>query len=532
MLPSSRYRCAPPSPCAVPPLLRFLMPASPSVQRSNKRHDIERAKVFQMTRHLKIRLEYAKLKVERGWTGSNLDQVENLFFNYQGARNIARKVKEDKERAAQQIKERARLTSSINAVIAPDLVKEKEKAPALSSTKGPTTMEASMTAMDVDSDADADGEEDDDVQTPVADSAQPAPKIKTPPARLITPPATRSPTKTTLGTPSTPVYRPPQPPPAMSSPRTGSTVFKAAAQAVAGRHPQPHMPGMPSLPGPSLLPSFGSPVRPPVLIPPPQPFKGPLGKAGAPQLLKLPTGQLFCIVPAHGHPHLPPAVLPVPPHEVERHKKTMTEEQWKAIPVLPHPMLPGFTPGAGPSRIVASPAPKSAGVAPGKPGSASSSGKTPNGMPPFLSGSPSPMFGSPKKVPMPPGSPSKPTSPSKPKSTSGPMPKLSLDDNGTSTAVNKPGDYDSFFSNSFGNGRDYSALKHSSDPRIANLAKQIAERHAQENTGNGSALGSLPPSPTKIRSPISTATNNGIGTPSKPSSSATRPIEPTKPTTQ
>ncbi|KAG9042330.1 hypothetical protein FS837_011010 [Tulasnella sp. UAMH 9824] len=49
---------------------------------SKRTKHVEKAKVQQLTKQLAMRLQYAKLKVDHGWSRQNLDEVENLYFHH------------------------------------------------------------------------------------------------------------------------------------------------------------------------------------------------------------------------------------------------------------------------------------------------------------------------------------------------------------------------------------------------------------------------------------------------------------------
>ncbi|KAI0795048.1 hypothetical protein C8Q75DRAFT_524176 [Abortiporus biennis] len=62
-------------------------PLSEQEQRKRKQ-TLERAKANYLSGQLRLRLQYAKLKVEHGWQRQNLNEVENLYFRHSHLRQL------------------------------------------------------------------------------------------------------------------------------------------------------------------------------------------------------------------------------------------------------------------------------------------------------------------------------------------------------------------------------------------------------------------------------------------------------------
>ncbi|KAK0217121.1 hypothetical protein IW262DRAFT_1464152 [Armillaria fumosa] len=56
--------------------------ASLANEEKKRKQTMERAKATHLSRQLQMRLQYAKLKVEHGWTKQTLNEVENLYFHH------------------------------------------------------------------------------------------------------------------------------------------------------------------------------------------------------------------------------------------------------------------------------------------------------------------------------------------------------------------------------------------------------------------------------------------------------------------
>ncbi|KAG7441418.1 uncharacterized protein BT62DRAFT_937186 [Guyanagaster necrorhizus] len=55
-------------------------------EEKKRKQTMERAKATHLSRQLQMRLQYAKLKVEHGWTKQTLNEVENLYFHHSHTR--------------------------------------------------------------------------------------------------------------------------------------------------------------------------------------------------------------------------------------------------------------------------------------------------------------------------------------------------------------------------------------------------------------------------------------------------------------
>ncbi|KAF9017090.1 hypothetical protein BDZ89DRAFT_387125 [Hymenopellis radicata] len=60
--------------------------ANANNDEKKRTHPIDRARAMHLSRQLQMRLQYAKLKVEHGWTKQRLNEVENLYFHLSHAR--------------------------------------------------------------------------------------------------------------------------------------------------------------------------------------------------------------------------------------------------------------------------------------------------------------------------------------------------------------------------------------------------------------------------------------------------------------
>ncbi|KAK0450287.1 uncharacterized protein EV420DRAFT_1750387 [Desarmillaria tabescens] len=60
--------------------------ASLANEEKKRKQTMERAKATHLSRQLQMRLQYAKLKVEHGWTKQTLNEVENLYFHHSHVR--------------------------------------------------------------------------------------------------------------------------------------------------------------------------------------------------------------------------------------------------------------------------------------------------------------------------------------------------------------------------------------------------------------------------------------------------------------
>ncbi|EJD52053.1 hypothetical protein AURDEDRAFT_181609 [Auricularia subglabra TFB-10046 SS5] len=142
------------------------MPVSPRVERSTRRQDIEKAKIYTLSRQLATSLQYAKLKVDHGWTGQNLNEVENLYSHYRRGprppplaqhRAATARQQRSQARAASQAAQAAITIGSSSAT-------RPQQPPATTQRNGSAPAEANGAAaedeaMDVDDDSDYEDED-------------------------------------------------------------------------------------------------------------------------------------------------------------------------------------------------------------------------------------------------------------------------------------------------------------------------------------------------------------------------------------
>ncbi|CAE6441570.1 unnamed protein product [Rhizoctonia solani] len=97
----------------------------------------EKAKAQQLSRQLKTRLQFARLKVDYGWTRQSLNEVENLYFHLSRARpvppppTIRIDKKEDRSTSP---------TVTATAVPVPETLAESSSAPCTQSTQEETPL--------------------------------------------------------------------------------------------------------------------------------------------------------------------------------------------------------------------------------------------------------------------------------------------------------------------------------------------------------------------------------------------------------
>lgn len=238
------------------------MPVSPRGERSTRRQDVEKTKIRDLSRHLATSLQYAKLKVDHGWTKQNLNEVENLYNHYRKGprpallaqqRAAAAARQRSQARAASQAAGASGNASATQPLLPPATTRRKSSAPA--ATNGAT---ADDDGMDVDDDSEYEDEDGgDDEMVLVLDDAGGGASSKTPsvPPRSATPPRLE------------PSALPRTPAPALPAPRVAASApsMTAARPGVLGS-PVTVTPARTRAPSQAMTPASALPAFSPSLI--------------------------------------------------------------------------------------------------------------------------------------------------------------------------------------------------------------------------------------------------------------------------